>query len=100
MSFFPYGNGNPSLIDHILVDDSLLSGIISCAIKPDSPLNVSRHLSLHITLAVNSTLEINTESAKFYKINYQWNKIAELQRYIQNVAINLSRENIDYQHIN
>ena len=100
VSFVPYGNGSPSLIDHILVDESLLSCIKNCAIKADSPLNVSRHLSLHITFVVNTTLVTNTISAKFEKINYQWKKSSELQRYEQNVAINLSRENIDYENIN
>ena len=49
-TFYPYTAGRPSRIDHILIDESLLSLMISCRIIPDAPLNVSRHLPVYLQI--------------------------------------------------
>ena len=65
VSFIPYGDGLPSLIDHIIVDETLLPAITSCIIKPDSPLNVSRHLSTYITIVINPINDMHKTLSQF-----------------------------------
>ena len=82
-SFDPGAAGLPSLIDHLMVGESLMSTINNCYFENDSPINVSRHLPLFVELNivdVSAKSYINAE--KFTKECFNWSSDAQKQHYI------------------
>ena len=62
-TFFPYTGGQPSRIDHILLDECMLRHVVSFSVVPDAPLNVLRHLPVYLRLhlAVNAIYAVYSQ---------------------------------------
>ena len=56
LTFIPYTDASPTLIDHILTYDYVESLVQQCSVLEDAPLNVSRHLLVHFSLQTNSDI--------------------------------------------
>ena len=98
-TFYPYSNGRPSRIDHILMDRSLVHNLQYCHVLPDAPLNVSRHFpvlfSLHITESNNEQIK----STPLVRKSYSWNKRNEVSKYSLTLRDRLESSYFDYADI-
>ena len=103
-TFYLYTGGDPTVIDHVLIDETTFYDVQNFTIKDDAPLNVSRHLPLLLTLRVNtnqSEYNATSHTGAFTRINYRWNTPRELRRYESAVSASFSHVKLrDTQDIN
>ena len=98
-SFVPYGSGKCTLIDHIIVQESLCVDVKSCYIVDDSPLNVSRHHPIIMTL---KTLHVNHEPIhdSYSRVHYNWKSNSDQCDYKNNVSELLDSTDLVYSDVN
>ena len=97
-SFYPYTSASPSLIDHILVDELLYRHITDCVIKPDAPLNVSRHLPVFMTICIQPILTVCSNLESFTRTRYKWNRYNEIKHYEQELSRLLQSHSLGYKN--
>jgi len=98
-TFYPYSDANPSRIDHILLDESLLPATVECLVASDAPLNVSRHLPIFLTLRIKSSTTHQVNSDAFTKKNYNWNQHRANANYRTRLNHEFSQRSIEFSEI-
>ena len=100
-SFVPYGSGKSTLIDHIIVPESLCTNVNSCRIVDDSPLNVSRHHPLIMTMNVlNLRIFYEPVHVSYSRIRYNWISDSDKRNYEDCVTELLGSSELDYSDVN
>ena len=100
-SFHPGATNIPTLIDHFIINESLVPTLTNCFIDDDSPLNISRHLPLFAQLNINTnTIQKNINADIFTKQCYNWSSELQKQRYCSEVTNFVQRTICDFEDIN
>jgi len=102
-SFIPGLNMAPSLIDHILVNERCRSTVKSCYIGSDSPLNVSRHLPLYMTLDIDVRQSFDFSDPRISSYNkryYNWNSAERTSNYSKTLTESLDANQLNYENLN
>ncbi|MES9884950.1 MAG: endonuclease/exonuclease/phosphatase family protein, partial [Sedimenticola sp.] len=99
-SFYPYGTGSPSLIDHMFIHDSMVADVRQCTILEDAPLNVSRHLPIFVSLNIQTINHSLPNNDMFTKTNYKWTSLQCNMKYKENLDILLTTQNIPFDNVN
>ena len=96
-SFDPGAAGLPSLIDHFIVGEPLMSTINNCYFENDSPINVSRHLPLIVELNISvESVKPNINADKFTKECFNWESATQKQRYNLEVTNFIKKKSFNF----
>ena len=98
-TFVPYGPRKRTLIDHIIVPETLCSSVKSCCIIDDSPLNVSRHHPIIMNMGILNPHHEPVHNS-YTRTCYNWKFHTHQVEYNSCVSELLDSSEFDYTDVN